>query len=382
MKIFRQMGLVMAILSFTAYTLQGEPGVSATQIKLGQSAVLDGPAKSLGLGMRTGLQICFQEINAHDGIHGRTILLESRDDGYEPDRAAANATELIQKEEVFALIGGVGTPTSAAVIPLCTEKGVPYIGALTGANALRRPFNPLVINLRASYAQEMERLVHLLVDERKLEKIACFHQDDAFGIAGLNALQLALKKRKMDLIATGVYPRNTTNINAAAGTIRQAEPQAIVLVGTYSACAEYTKFSHKLGLKKTLFCNISFVGTRALIAALGEEAEGVIISQVMPYPEDARLPLVRDYLAALKKYAPDSVPDWNSLEGYAVGRLFAAIATQAGADLTRASFLAALAAKPEIDLGGLKTAFGPENNQGLNEVNLTWVKDGKVVPFD
>ena len=244
-------------------------------------------------------------------------------------------------------------PTATAIIPVCNEARVPFVAPFTGASALRTPFNPLIVNLRASYGKEMERLAALLVDERKITKIACFYQNDGYGQAGLKGLETALAKRNLTLAATGTYERNTIAVKTGLLEIRKATPDAVVMVGTYKACSEFIKLGHKVGLKDTLYCNISFVGTRALQAELGAEGEGVIISQVVPAPFDDTVAATRAYRAALAKIDASAQPDWISLEGYLAGRLFSDAAKAAGKDLTRESFLAAVASLKAHDFGGL-----------------------------
>jgi ABC-type branched-subunit amino acid transport system substrate-binding protein len=365
-----------------AKTIAAVSGVSANEIVLGQTAVFSGPAQALGNGVRTGLETAIQEINTTGGVNGRILKLITRDDGYEPSRAAENARALITQDQVFALIGGVGTPTAAQVVPICDAEGVPFVGPFTGAAALRTPYNPRVINLRPSYGQEIERLVALLVDGRELKSVACFYQDDLYGQAGLKALQAALKKRRLEIAALGQYSRNTSNVSVAAAAIVVAKPDAVVMIGTYGACADFIKQARKLGLTNAVYCNISFVGTRALVAALGPEAEGIIISQVVPHPEASQLPVANRYRAALKKYFPDVQPDWPSFEGYLDAQLFAKLAQLTGADLTREAFLTAAKSETPIDLGGITATFGPEKNQGLDRVYVTQVKDGRIVSVD
>jgi branched-chain amino acid transport system substrate-binding protein len=359
--------------------LHAENGVTDTEIAVGQTAVFSGPTSALGLGMKAGLEAAISEVNDAGGVGGRKIKLVAKDDSYEPDKAIASAKELISTDKVFLLIAGVGTPTANAIIPICEENSVPFVGAFTGAGTLRSPFKKQVVNVRASYNQEMEELAKLLVDDRKLTKVACFHQNDGYGQAGLSGITAALKKRGMELVATGTYERNTTAVKAGLLDVRKGEPQAVVMVGTYKACAEFIRLARKLGMTDTLYCNISFVGTKALVAELGAEAEGTIISQVVPNPYGDSLPVLKDYAAALKKYQPAQEPDWISLEGYLVGRFFADALSKSGASPTRASFLEAIQQQKNFDLGGFALGFGPEDHQGSDNVYLTHVKDGKVV---
>lgn len=360
-------------------SLRAENGVTESEVSVGQTAVFTGPASALGLGMKAGLDAAIAEANAAGGVAGRKIKLVAKDDGYEPDKAIANAKELIATDKVFLLIAGVGTPTANAVLSICDENAVPFVGAFTGAGTLRSPFKKQVVNVRASYNQEMEALAKLLVDERKLTKIACFYQNDGYGQAGLSGITAALKQRGMELAATGTYERNTTAVKTGLLDVRKGEPEAVVMVGAYKACAEFIRLARKLGMKDTLYCNISFVGTKALVQELGEDAEGTIISQVVPYPYGDSLPVLKDYAAALKKHQPGQEPDWVSLEGYIVGRFFTDLLAKTGKDLTRAGLLETIQKQRNFDIGGFALAFGPEDHQGSDTVYLTRVKDGKVV---
>jgi ABC-type branched-subunit amino acid transport system substrate-binding protein len=167
-------------------------------IILGQSCALSGPAKNLGLEMRAGLLAAFAHINSLGGIKGRDIHLLSLDDGYEPDKAVYNTLRLINEEAVFMLIGEVGTPTSKAVIPLIEAYKIPFFAPFSGAELLRTPFRRYVINVRASYYQEMERLASYLVDDQKIERISCFYQNDSYGYDGLNGLERALARSTLN----------------------------------------------------------------------------------------------------------------------------------------------------------------------------------------
>src|SRR5262249_39262976 len=205
---------------------------------------------------------------------------------------------------VFALVGEVGTTTSNAVQPIATEAGVPFIGPSTGAAFLRNPALGNVINVRASYDQETEVLVEHLTADLGISRIAILYQDDSFGRAGLDGVTKALKKRGMHLVAEGTYERNTTAVKMALLAIRKADPEAVVLVGTYKPSAEFIKLAHKLKLNP-VFVNISFVGPSALAKELGKDGKGVVVAQVVPFPGDTSLPLVAQYQKALKATNPD-----------------------------------------------------------------------------
>jgi ABC-type branched-subunit amino acid transport system substrate-binding protein len=361
------------ILAGPAFSVQAlaEDGVSADTIVFGQAAVLEGPASALGIGMRTGLQAAFDEINAKGGVHGRKLKLISENDGYEPDRAIAATKKLIEENKVFALIGAVGTPTSAAAQPIATTAKVPFIGAFTGAGFLRNPKLDNVINIRASYGAETEAWVRHLTEDLKVSKIAIFYQDDAFGRAGLDGVKAAMKKRNMELMAEATYERNTVAVKSALLSLKRAEPEAVVIVGAYKPVAEFIKLSRKVNFNPT-FVNISFVGASALAKELGPEGKDVIVSQVVPFPWDASLQVVADYQAAIKPTGGQ--PDFVTLEGYLAGRLAIAALDKMGADVTREGLLKAIRDTGKFDIGGLPMTFSAEKNEGLDKVFLTVIQ--------
>ncbi len=340
-------------------------------IVLGQSCALTGPAQNLGREMRAGLLAAFSETNDAGGIHGREIILLSKDDGYEPDRAVRNTRELIYDDQVFALIGAVGTPTSKAVEHIVNEIRIPFFAPFTGAEFLRKPFNRYVINVRASYFEEMEELASYLVDKKKFSRIACFYQNDSYGYAGLKGIENALKKRNMSLVSKGSYERNTVAVMGAMRDIYQKNPEAVVLVGAYSACAEFIKLSRNKINSEVIFCNISFVGTESLREALGGYGKKVVVTQVVPYLNNIDLPLINKYKRAMKKYQHDAAISFASLEGFIAGRLFAKISLAVKGTITKEKFISTMEEVGVFHLGGLTLEFGPEDHQGMDTVYLS-----------
>src|SRR6187402_976896 len=215
----------LAAASLLAATTALAQGVTDSQVVLGQSVALTGAAQQLGLDMQMGATLYFNAVNARGGVSGRKIVLKTLDDGYEPPRAAANTKQLINDERVFALFGYVGTPTSAAVLPIFTEARVPYVGAFTGAELLRQPFNRYIFNVRASYFDETEAIVQHLT-AMSMDRIAVFYQNDAYGQAGLAGVERALKKRNLEVAAKGTVERNTVDVAKAVNEIKSKNPQA------------------------------------------------------------------------------------------------------------------------------------------------------------
>jgi ABC-type branched-subunit amino acid transport system substrate-binding protein len=365
--------------SLTDVRAHAEQGVFDDRIVFGQSAVFDGPAAALGLGMREGILAAFNEANATGGVNGHKLELVSYDDGYEPEKAIANTKRLIS-EGVFALVGEVGTPTSNAVQPTATEAGVPFIGPFTGAAFLRNPSLRNVINVRSSYDQETEAWIEHLTTDLGVSRIAILYQDDTFGRAGLAGVSKAMEKRGMKLVAEGTYERNTTAVKMALVAIRKADPQAVVMVGAYKPCAEFIKLARRLKLN-AVFVNISFVDGNALAKELGEDGKGVVVTQVVPFPGDTSLPLVARYQKALKAANPDAQIGFVSLEGYMVGRLVVEALEKVKGPITRAGLLSAIDEVGTFDLGGITLSYGPDKNQGMNQVFLTVIQaDGSLKP--
>ena len=372
-------GAVLLSLTGAPLAAYAEPGVSPDKIVFGQAAPLDGPAAALGQGMRTGLLAAFAEANAAGGVKGRKLELVSRDDSYEPTKSIDATKQLIAEDKVFALVGPVGTPTSAAAEPIATEAGLPFIGAFTGAEFLRDPAKTNVVNVRASYFQETEVMVERLTKDRGITRIAILYQDDAFGRAGLAGVQKALDRRNMKLASEGTFERNTIAIKTALLSIRKGNPEAVIMIGPYKPCAEFIKTARQIKMD-ALFVNISFVGSNALAKELGPDGAGVIVTQVVPFPGDASIPLVVRYQAALKSVDPAAEPGFVSLEGYLVGRLVVAALAKVEGEPTHKTFLDAVASGG-FDLDGIKLSYGPNDNRGSDHVFLTVIQpDGSFKP--
>jgi len=363
---------------------EGGNGVFPDSIVFGQSAAISGDARELGENMNLGVLAAFEESNRAGGVQGRTLRLVVRDDRYESEAAIVNTRELIA-HGVFGLIGAVGTPTSRVAEPIASEAKVPYIGAFTGAALLRGEEQRYVVNLRASYNQETEEMVERLTSDLGFSRIAILYQDDSYGHAGLNGTRMALDKRNMALVSEGTYVRNTVAVKRALLKIHESNPQAVIIIGAYRPAAAFIKWARKIGMR-AVFVNISFVGSNALLNELGPSGEGVVVTQVVPFPRDTSVPVVAEYHTALRAVDPSAQPGFVSLEGYLAGRLVVealrASADSAGAPPTRESFLRHLAQGEVIDLGGFGVRYGRRDNQGSDEVFLTVIRRGRFVAVE
>jgi ABC-type branched-subunit amino acid transport system substrate-binding protein len=367
------------VISLAGGAALAEDGVTSGKIVFGQVAALTGPAQDLGQGMRQGILAAFGDANRSGGISGRALELISRDDGYEPEKTVPETKAILEEDKVFALVGGVGTPTSKAGQPLATEAKVPFIGPFTGAEFLRNPYNRYVVNVRASYFQETEAWIDHLTKDLGISKIAILYQDDAFGLAGLEGVQRAMAKRNMTLVASGAFKRNTTAVKSALLDIMKAEPEAVVTVAPYKPVAEFIKLAHQVQLN-AVFVAISFVGSDSLAKELGKDGAGVIVSQVVPSPWDDSLPVVASYQHALTAADSTAKPGFVSLEGYVVGRLVVDALKRIKGEPTREGLLDAIGAAP-FNMGGLTLTYGPAKNQGSDQVFFTILQaDGTFKP--
>ncbi len=358
------------------------PGVSDQAVVFGQSAAFSGPAAELGTSMRLGVEAAFAEANRGGGVHGRRLELVSLDDAYEPEAAIANTRTLIEQEQVFALIGAVGTPTSRSATPVAAESGVPYVAPFTGAAFLRDPQWENVINLRASYYQETEEMVERLTSDLGVERIAVMYQDDSFGRAGYRGALQALERRTMEPVSLGVYTRNTTAVKSGLLDVRQGDPDAVIIVGAYKPVASVITWARVLGMD-AVFITLSFVGSNALAEELGSYAPGVFATQVMPFPTDATVPAVAAYLEALSAHDPEADPGFVSIEGYLAGRLAIASLELCGPELDRACFLASFNDLRAEHLESFELDFGPDDNQGSDAVFLTVIdENGQYRPIE
>lgn len=350
-------------------------GVSDAEIRLGMVNVQTGPAAGLGRGMRSGAEAVFKAVNAKGGINGRKISLVVSDDGYEPNRAVDETLKMIEEQKVFSLFGYVGTPTANAVLPIVKEMDVPLVGAFTGAMSLRQPVTRQVFNVRASYDDEAEALVANFIAQGA-RSVGVFYQDDGFGLAVLSGTEKALKKRNAQIAARGTFQRNTVAIRTGLAAMLEAKPDAVVMVGPYAPLAVFIKEARAAGLKSQL-ATVSFVGTDNLVGEVGKDGDGVVISQVVPFPQDNDLPIQRECREALAAHGGEALGFVN-FEGCITARVMVAALERTGAVPERAALVEAMSAMSAVDLGGLKVSFSADNHQASNQVFLTQIRDGKI----
>jgi ABC-type branched-subunit amino acid transport system substrate-binding protein len=377
-------------------------GVTDTEIRFGISAPFSGPAKELGQTMKLGIEAAFSAANATGGVFGRKLRLVAADDGYEPARTAGTMAELYDKDQVFGLIGNVGTPTAVVALPYALDRKMLFFGAFTGAGLLRSdPPDRYVFNYRASYAEETAAVVNYLVKVKRLapEQIAVFAQQDAYGDAGFSGVEKAIRSLRGNTDSPIVrfgYQRNTVDVDDAVAALAQVQQQAlqktrlpikaVIMVPAYRAAAKFIEKTRDL-YPDMIYTSVSFVGSTALaneLMLLGKKyATGVIVTQVVPALE-GHSSLVLDYKSALAKYFPGEAPDYVSLEGYVDATVLIAALKQNGAQLNTEKLVATFENIRDLDIGlGTTMNYSRSEHQGVHKVWGTQLDaDGRYQPFD
>lgn len=358
--------------------LAGFPAVHAQSDKiiLGQSAAFTGPAAQLGIQFHAGAKLHFDQLNAQGGIGGRSVEIRKLDDGYEPERCAENTRKLLD-DEVAALFGYIGTPTSIAALPLAAKAKVPFIAPFSGAMALRTPQNRYAFHIRASYNDETALIVRQLHNVG-ITKIAVFYQNDAYGKAGLDGVTLALAELKLKPLATATIERNSTDVAKAVATIHAAAPEAVIQISAYQASAAYIRAARKAGYGGG-FYNVSFVGTQALADALGKDGAGVVVSQVVPSPYSGSKPISREFVEAARKTNGAVQINFSSMEGFLAAKIMAEGLRRNGGKTGAEGIISALESINGQPFGGFNVNFSRSEHIASSFVEMSMLTgDGRI----
>jgi ABC-type branched-subunit amino acid transport system substrate-binding protein len=352
-------------------------GVFDDSIVLGMVASFTGSNKERGRTMRLGWEMAIAETNEKGGIHGRKLRLVTQDDAYDPSRTLAGMKEVVEGQSAFAIVGNVGTSTSAVAAPYAAQKDAVFFGALSGGDGLRKtPPDRHVFNFRASLAREAEAAIRYLVDVRRIpaKRIAVLSQDDDFGASGKRGAVKALTAYGINPaeILHLSYPRNTADVREAVAKL-QARPDAydaVVMTATYKPAATFVRKAKDAGLDlfyTTVSADSNGVAEE-LVEAGPQYTEGVLVTQVVPVPTSNATTLMR-YRQALEKYAPGEKPGSTSLEAWIGAQIFLEGVKRAGRELDTPRLIAALEGINDWDIGiGGTINFGPTDHQGCDVV--------------
>ncbi|PLY06245.1 MAG: amino acid-binding protein [Arcobacter sp.] len=339
-------------------------------IILGASVPKSGIMKEWGKSVEVGSNAYFKYVNEKNILsNDRKIKLITLDDKYEPDLTFENTKKLLERKDLFALYGFVGTPTVKNILPLLEDNELPFIAPFSGASFLRNTENKNFINFRSSYKEEIEDLVNYLHLKRNISKFAVFYQNDDYGEEGYVSLIKALEKKKLQLQGEGTYKRNTLSIKHAFTEIRNSEPEAVIMVGSYNANALFIKRAKKdEKLKDTIFCNISFSDANEMIKNLDFKTENLLFSEVVPSYNDSKIDVIKEYKYLMRRYYPEEPLGFISLESFLSAKIVVKALQNTKGFLTHAKFIEQLKILPKNTLKGIEIKY--KNTQLLNKVYL------------
>ena len=382
---------------------QAGAGVTESEIVLGTSAAFSGPSRGLGIELYRGAMAYFEHINGQGGVRGRQVVLKLYDDGYQPDPCVNNTQLLMREDRVFLLFGYVGTPTVTRVLPMLKkfqDQGMYLFFPFTGAQPQREPpYGDFAFNLRASYRQETAGLVDNFVAVGR-RRIAVFYQADAYGRSGWAGVRAALRKHGLSMVGEATYRRGekfTGTMRQQVDILKEAQPDAVICIGAYAACAAFARDAVDLGLPLPI-ANLSFVGSENLLKLLSDDqrdsrryTDWLVNSQVVPSYEDVSIPAVKEYRTLMARYNPEPPAlvqesytpfphSFVSLEGFLNAKLMVEVLRRLGDRPTRSDLEDAVFTVRDFDLGvGEQVSFGPERRQGLQRVYYTVVQNGRFV---
>ncbi len=363
-------GLIACLLSAGATQAQG---VTRTTILIGQSGPLSGANKEFGEGIRDGALAYFRAVNAAGGINKRKLELITIDDANDAKRSGENGRVLIEEKGVLAVFGYASATLSLPALPHAEKHRVPFVAPFTGAEPMRK-FRPYVYNMRASYADELEKIVDFYASTG-LKRFSVLHYDDPVGKENLGAVETALIKRGLKPVSISSVKRNQLELGDAVSGMIKSTPDVVITTTLYRTTADFVKQAKKTG-SVAQFASTSFVGASALAAELGPEGAGMVVAQVVPPPS---IPIVREYQSAIEKQLGRKDFSSTSLESYIAAKVLVEGIRRAGANPTRESLLKALDSIRNFDVGGYIVDFSPSNHNGSKFVELTAInREGKI----
>ena len=350
-------------------------GTVQAQILVGQTAGFSGV---VGAGVQetaAGAKLYIDAVNAKGGVHGQKIELISLDDKFDPKTAGENARVLIEDKKVDVMFLTRGTPHTEAIIPHLDRHGVALVAPSTGAMVLHQPVRKHVFNVRATYQREAEKaMTHLAT--QGMNRIAVLYADDSFGADGVAGAQKGLDAARLQPVVLDKFNRAQPDFAPLAARIAQAQAQAVLIIGSGTTVADGYAALRKAGSTAQLV-TLSNNASSGFIKSLGEQARGVIVSQVFPNERSLAYPLVKEALELSKAGGQGDISP-AMLEGFAAAKVLVEGLRRAGPKPTREKIQAALEAIQQYDLGGLPISYGQKDHTGLDFADLSIIgADGK-----
>ena len=375
MKVIRRFVLLLGIIY--SFSLHAETGVTLGEILIGQDIDMSGTIAARMKPLMQAADAYFDQVNKHGGVHGRKIRVLRLDSVNKPDKTKENVKKLVEKDGVFAMWGISGTGNVGAALPYLTERKVPLIGTTSGAESYYGKTHPYLINIKASYADEIHRIAaHFRA--LGISRIGLIYLDNGFGREALKSAQNAAGEQKLDVVGVAAFKEDGANIDQAVTPIAKAAPQAVFLLTLAGPAPKLVDAYLKTG-HKTQFFALSIVATDVLFNAIGDRARGIVVTQIVPFPWDGSIPIVKDFQDLMKTIG---VSDYSmsGMEGYVLARTLVEGLLAAGKSPTREGLIAAFEKMHEKDIGGMKLSYSTENHNGSKLVDITMIgKGGRLV---
>lgn len=372
----RRLGIAVALL-MTSFGASAEPGVTSNEIVVGQNITLQGGKNAYGTEVAAGVKTLLDDTNRAGGVNGRRIVLRVLDDDNQSSRAEANARQLA-KEGAFVLFGSIEGGPSTAVMTAALDLQVPFFGPMAGSPNLRRPHQPLVFPVRAEHREEFRALIRYGVSTG-LKRVGFFHADSDVGRQHLENVKIAAGEAGAT-VALGIPFKSDISdeqLNAVAKQIVQEKVDMVLNHGSASIFARLIRIARAAGSKANFLAVNS--GSTQMAATLGDLAQGMVFSQVVPNPWARKTAIVREYQEAFTRLNPGRDFSYGSLEGYVTAKALVAALKLAGKQPTRASFLKGLDGAT-FDLGGMKLNYRAGDHAGSTFVDLAIVsREGKFL---
>ncbi len=367
------LGYSFARLACAAAACFALAGTAWADIRIGQTAGFTGTVAASVKEATQGAKLYFDAVNAHGGINGEQLHLVSLDDKFDPKLAVANAKTLID-QGVISLFLNRGTPHTQAIMPLLTEHKVPLVGPSTGAMVLHQPVHPWLFNVRATYQREAERAVaHLSLIG--IDRIAIVQVDDTFGADAVVGALKGMKGVNKQPVAHEKYDRSKPDFAPIMPRIVDANPQAVLFIGSGTAVVEGMKALRAAGSKAQLV-TLSNNASAGFVKDLGEMAHGVVVSQVFPYERSIASPVVKEAMELAKAANLELTP--TIIEGYVSAKVLVEGLRRASPQPTRDKLRKALESMSRYDVGGLELGYSATDHTGLDYADLAIIgNDGR-----
>lgn len=340
------------------------------QILIGQTVGVTGAVAATVKESNAGAMLYIDAVNAKGGVRGENILLVTLDDKFDPKLALANAKTLIEQRQVLAMFMGRGTPHTEGIIPVLDQHGVPLIGPSTGAKVFHTPLKRHVFNVRAPYQREAEKAITHL-KSIGTTRIAIVHVNDSFGADGLEGAQKGFAAANMRPVLIANFDRAKPDFSAIVPQLLGSEAQSVMIIGSGTAVVEGIKAARAGGVRAQ-FLTLSNNASDGFIKLLGDNARGVIVTQVLPRTFSYTFIKEATELAKARNITDVSPA---MLEGFVTAKVLVEGLRGAGGKPTRASLQAALEGMQKYDLGGLEISYSPTDHTGLDFSDLSIINE-------